>query len=366
MGRQKKSKKEKKMTIGKILSTQPDGNVVFSLININHAFGLAMLGADKETADSLAKLIGYDDKPDECLTILKEKLADFAQLDSVQQSAGVFVNDKFKLKADYLNLASKELGSSADSIDVSNAEKAADKINDWVKLKTDNKIKDLIKPDVISELTLAILLSTTLFKGDWAEQFEKVTDIDTFHTSNGKVKAEFMRLKKKNHFSVSIQDKLTMVTIPYKDEMMMTIMMPELGGLAELEKSLVGNKIEELLQQCHHARGEVQLTMPLFSLKSELDLKDVFTKLGHGKVFDQSVRHNYSKMTDQDVFISDAVHQATIDVDEKGTVAAAATAVVMMLRCMPAPPKIITIDKPFLFTLHKKDNVLFAGRVNQF
>ena len=49
--------------------------------------------------------------------------------------------------------------------------------------------------------------------------------------------------------------------------------------------------------------------MPLFSLKSELDLKDVFTKLGHGKIFDQSVRHNYSKMTDQDVFISDAVHQ---------------------------------------------------------
>ena len=76
-----------------------------------------------------------------------------------------------------------------------------------------------------------------------------------------------------------------------------------------LQKSLEKKKIEKLLLQCHHARGEVQLTMPLFSLKSELDLKDIFTKLGHGKLFDQSVRHNYSKMTDQDVFISDAVHQ---------------------------------------------------------
>merc|ERR1719204_1876233 len=108
-----------------------------------------------------------------------------------------------------------------------------------------------------------------------------------------------------------------MVSFPYKDEMMMTIMMPEIKDQAEYKKSLEGNKIEELLQQCHHARGEVQLTMPLFSLKSELQMKDVFTELGHGKVFDQSVRHNYSKMTDQDVFISDAVHQATIDVDEK-------------------------------------------------
>ena len=58
--------------------------------------------------------------------------------------------------------------------------------------------------------------------------------------------------------------------------------------------------------------------------------------------------------------------RATIDVDESGTVAAAATAVVMMLRCAPAPPQIITIDKPFLFVLHKNDNILFAGRVAQF
>jgi len=239
MGTTESKKKREKMTIGKILSTQPNGNSVFSLINIHHAFGLAMLGADKETADSLAKLIGYHDKPDQCLSILKEKLTDFSSLDSVQQSAGIFVNDKFTLKANYLDAASKELGSVADSIDVSNAGKAADKINDWVKKRTADKIKDLVKPDVISDMTLAILLSTTLFKGDWAEKFDKVTDIDTFHTADGKVKTEFMRLKKENHFSASLQDNLTMVSIPYKDEMMMTIMMPELGGLAELEVRIV-------------------------------------------------------------------------------------------------------------------------------
>jgi len=103
--------------------------------------------------------------------------------------------------------------------------------------------------------------------------------------------------------------------------------------------------------------------MPKFNLKSELDLKQMFSSFGHEKLFSQAVQHNYSKMTDSDVFISDAVHQATIEVDEKGTVAAAATAVMMMLRCMPAPPVHITIDKPFLFLLHKNANILFAGRV---
>merc|ERR1712193_271993 len=195
--------------------------------------------------------------------------------------------------------------------------------------QTNGKIDDLIKPDVINAQTLAILMSTTLFKGQWAEKFERI-DEQTFHGSKGAVKTPFMRLKKKKHFSAFVDDDLTLVGIPYKDDMMMTI------------------------------------TMPMFSVKSELNMKDIFTKMGHGALFDQSIRHNYSRMTDADVFISDAIHQATIDVDENGTVAAAATAVVMMLRCMPAPPQIITIDKPFLFVLHKNDNILFAGRVAQF
>merc|ERR1711892_515706 len=321
----------KKMTIEQVLKTVPlTENVVFSLINVHHAFALAMLGADQETAINLARLIGYDDEPQACLKVLRSKLDDFAKLDSINQSAAIFVNGKFKLKSDYVASAAKEL----DSI-----------------------------IDLINAQTLTILTSTTLFKGSWAAQFEKIED-QTFYGSKGSVKTAFMRVKKKKHFSVFVSDELTLVGIPYKDDMMMTVVMPPEGKLGEFEKNLKNPSL--LLDQCGHQRGEVQVTMPMFSVKSELDMKDIFTQLGHGALFDQSVRHNYSRMTDEDVFISDAIHQATIDVDECGTVATAATAVVMMLRCMPAPPQIITIDKPFLFFLHKNDNILFAGRVAQF
>ena len=85
--------------------------------------------------------------------------------------------------------------------------------------------------------------------------------------------------------------------------------------------------------------------------------------LGHGKLFDQSIRHDYSKMTVQDVFISDAIHKATIEVDEEGTVAAAATGMVLMLRGRPRPPMEITIDKPFLFFIRSGNHVIFAGRM---
>ena len=82
--------------------------------------------------------------------------------------------------------------------------------------------------------------------------------------------------------------------------------------------------------------------------------------LGHGKLFDQSIRHDYSKMTVQDVFISDAIHKATIEVDEEGTAAAAATGMVMMFGM---PPIEITVDKPFLFFIRSGNHVIFAGRM---
>jgi len=349
------------MTIEKVLATKPNENFVFSLINIHHAFALAMLGADGETAGELAKLIGYDEDPSKCLDGLKQKLADFASLSSINQSAGVFINDKMSLKEAYLQSAKSELGAIADSFDASNSEKSAEKINQWVSSKTAGKINDIIKPTFITSNTLSILLSTTLFKGTWAEEFCP-DDHKVFYTQPGKsTETKFMKLSKKRHFNSYIGDDLTMVGIPYDDDMTMTLLMPKLGELSNFEKNL--NNIPELLEQCRFTNGEVVLKMPKFNLKSELDLKQMFSSFGHGKLFSQAVQHNYSKMTDSDVFISDAVHQATIEVDEKGTVAAAATAVVMMLRCMPAPPVHITIDRPFLFLLHKNENILFAGRV---
>ena len=86
--------------------------------------------------------------------------------------------------------------------------------------------------------------------------------------------------------------------------------------------------------------------------------------LGHAKLFDENIRHDYSKMTKtKGLFISDAIHKATIEVDEEGTVAAAATGMVMMMRCMPMPPMEITVDKPFLFFIRSGNHVIFAGRM---
>ena len=97
-----------------------------------------------------------------------------------------------------------------------------------------------------------------------------------------------------------------------------------------------------------------------FLFKSNKTLKS----LGHGKLFDQSISHDYSKMTSQNIFISNAVHKATIEVDEEGTVATAVTFMSMsMNQLSPPPPLKITVDRPFLFFIRSGNHVIFAGRV---
>ena len=97
----------------------------------------------------------------------------------------------------------------------------------------------------------------------------------------------------------------------------------------------------------------------------EFQSDQTLASLGHTKLFDQNIPHDYSKMTKTEgFFISDAIHKATIEVDEEGTVAAAATGmVIMMLRGRPRPPMEITIDKPFLFFIRSGNHVIFAGRM---
>ena len=96
-----------------------------------------------------------------------------------------------------------------------------------------------------------------------------------------------------------------------------------------------------------------------FLFKSNKTLKN----LGHGKLFNQSILHDYSKMTSENIFISDAIHKATIEVDEEGTVAVAATFMPVDTLSKPRPPLEITVDRPFLFFIRSGNHVIFAGRV---
>jgi len=339
-------------------------NQVFSPINIAHAFGLLLHGAGGDTEKEISNILGYE-STGECVKSIEECLS-VCNTDSIKRAANLFLNNKFDLHEKYVVSTNEKLGAEVSKVDYSNSVAAAGIINDWVSEKTDGLIDTLISPDMISDLTLLTLVTAILFKGKWEEKFETAGEHD-FRSTSGKTeevkKAKFMKLKKKNLFGhYEDENNTQVIDIPYQDGLKMTVIMPE-GNLEEFESGLTTEKMNHYFQEVFPSGREIILKMPKFKFGVTYDLKKTLVSLGHGKLFDQSIRHDYSKMTVQDVFISDAIHKATIEVDEEGTVAAAATGMVMMMRCMPMPPMEITVDKPFLFFIRSGNHVIFAGRM---
>lgn len=348
----------------KILKSERDSNCIFSPINIAHAFNLLLHGAQGETEKEIVKILGYS-SAEECGVAISECLA-ACNRDSVKRAANLFLNQNCSLSNDYLAKVNEKLDAKVSNVDYSNSIKAAEIINDWVSGKTDGLIDSLVSPDMLSDLTLLTLVTAILFKGKWEEKFE--TDQDRPFGKKSTPAAEqssykFMKLKKKNYFGhFEDDDGHQVIDIPYKDGLKMTIILPN-EALDELESTLDCHKIKFYFDQVFASGREIMVRMPKFKFGTTYDLKKTLVGLGHGKLFDQSIRHDYSKMTNSDIFISDAIHKATIEVDEDGTVAAAATGMVMMMRCMPRPPLEITLDRPFIFFIRSNDKILFAGRL---
>jgi len=342
----------------KILKAEKE-NQVFSPINIAHAFGLLLHGASGDTEKEISNILGYS-STEECVKSIEQCLT-ACNTDSMKRAANLFLNHKFDLHEKYVSSTNEKLGAQVSKVDYSNAVAAAGIINDWVSEKTDGLIDTLISPDMVSDLTLLTLVTAILFKGKWEEKFETLGEQD-FKATSGAKKTKFMKLKKKNLFGHYDENNTQVIDIPYQDGLKMTVIMPE-GNLDEFESNLTSEKMNHYFQEVFPSGREILLKMPKFKFGVTYDLKKTLVSLGHGKLFDQSIKHDYSKMTAQDVFISDAIHKATIEVDEEGTVAAAATGMVMMLRCMPMPPMEITVDKPFLFFIRSGNHVIFAGRM---
>jgi serpin B len=153
------------------------------------------------------------------------------------------------------------------------------------------------------------------------------------------------------------------VELPYDGrEMSMVILLPDSDGFDAFDDSLDAEQVQAVVANLEY--GQVALTMPKFEFESGFSLKDALMGIGMPAAF--SAEADFSGMTgDRALSIADVVHKAFVSVDEEGTEAAAATAVVMVESAMPGQPVEVTIDRPFIFLIRDIETraVLFVGRV---
>jgi serpin B len=355
------------------------GNFIFSPHSISVAFAMTYAGARNNTEIQMAQTLHFN--------LPQERLhAAFNALDLALNSRGqggetnegtdfklnivnaAWTQDGYPFLQDFLDLLAVNYGAGMYILDfVSDPEGSRQTINNWVAQETEDKIKDLLPPDSIDGLTRLVLTNAIYFYGAWSIPFdEDLTETDNFYLANGDVVSVPMMShfsENGEKFSAVVLDGYTAVELPYKgDEISMLILVPDRGRFFEIEQALDAKMIEDTVKSL--TSWGLRLKMPKFKYESKFELKSTLSQMGMLEAFDPGLADFTGMTALRELFIDEAYHQGFISVDEKGTEAAAATAVVITLTGAGAPLT-ITIDRPFIYLIRdmQTNAILFMGRV---
>lgn len=351
-----------------------DGNLFYSPYSISTALGMTYAGARGQTAEQMAKALRY--------TLAEDKLhAAFAAL--INQQNGVGAKRAYKLnvanrlwgqagsafRPDFLQLVQKNYGAGLQELDFIRAsEPSRVTINDWIDKQTQGKIKDLIPQGAIDLDTRLVLTNAIYFKAAWMDEFfagaTKKADFWTTPTS----KVQAMMMHRKADYSFVDGETAQLLELPYEqnDLSMLVILPRKKDGLKDLELKLTAANLDAWLKS--KKLYEVDVKLPKFKFTSQFSLKQTLADMGMPIAFTRAA--DFSGMTSQEkLMISDVIHKAFVDVHEKGTEAAAATAVIMKTLSAPIRPIVPSAnfhaDHPFVFVIrdNRSGGILFAGRV---
>lgn len=349
------------------------GNLFFSPYSISAALAMTYAGARAETERQMAETLHF--------TLAQERLHPaFNALDrklvsvNEDQDADAFrlhiVNalwgqTGYVFLAEYLDLLAEHYGAGLRLLDFArDPEASREVINDWVSDETEEKIRDLIPQGGITRETTLSLTNAIYFKAYWSRPFAAaITHAAEFSTLDaGQVTVPMMAMQEPAPLSHAQGRGYQAVALPYKGgEMSMLVIVPDAGRFDAFESMLDAECVEEILSELEPKR--VSLRMPKFRYELAFALAETLAAMGMPDAFG---RADFSGMDGtRTLFIGDVFHKAFVAVDEAGTEAAAATAVVMTRSAMPIFDIELTVDRPFIFAIRDQESgsILFAGRV---
>jgi serpin B len=346
------------------------GNLFLSPYSISSALAMTYAGARKETARQMVTTLHFN--------LSQERLHPaFYSLSKLLQPTGkdyqlsianaLWGQKGYKFMKDFLDITNKyyEAGfKEVDYIDDVAREQTRQMINKWVEEQTNDKIKNLIGPRDLTYLTRLVLTNAIYFKGKWELQFKpENTKIMPFYITE-KDTVDTPIMYQRAEFKYTEDNDVQVLELPYAGgDLSMVIILPKFNiPLSRIEEDLSMERLESWLSEL--SKQEVDVYIPRFKLESRFILNEPLQKLGMVDAFDEDLA-DFSGMTTQSkLHISKVIHQSFVEVNEEGTEAAAATAVIMGTKAVIFRP-VFQANRPFIFLIRnlRSGSILFIGRL---
>uniref|UniRef100_A0A8D2B1V7 Serpin family B member 2 n=1 Tax=Sciurus vulgaris TaxID=55149 RepID=A0A8D2B1V7_SCIVU len=393
--------------LAKVNATQ---NVFFSPWSISSTMAMVYLGSRGNTEDQMAKVLQFDKVGDYSVApgawqnltgcnsmqqtqrgnypdaILQAQVRDkvhssFHSLSSainattgdylLESVSELFGEKSARFKEEYLQFCKKYYSMEPQAVDfLECAEESRKKINSWVKTQTKGRIPNLLPEGSVDVETRMVLVNAVYFKGKWKTPFEKkLNGLYPFRVNSTQhVPVQMMYLHEKLNIGYIADLKSQILELPYAGDVSMFLLLPDevanvSTGLELLESELTYDTLSKWTGKDTMAADDVEVYMPQFKLEERYRLKSILRSMGLEDAFNKH-RANFSGMSEgNDLYLSEVFHQATVDVNEEGTEAAAGTGAIMTGRTGHGGPQFVA-DHPFLFFIMHKitKSILFFGR----
>ncbi len=342
-----------------------DRNVFFSPFSISMALSMVYQGADTTTKDAMAKALNYSElTTEEINQSYKDHLSYFKKLYhevELNVANSIWTREGFEVNKSFLNTNKEVFNSENSYLDFSQSE-ACDIMNKWISDATKGKIENMINPPIDPEMIM-YLINAIYFNGSWMDQFDiSQTRDSAFTNTKGEVKLVPM-MNKTDKYNYAETSEFRAVELPYgSGSVSMYCILPQAGNLNNFIAEFDNNKWKEIKSKLSMS-SNIRLSIPRFNIDYKpKELKDKLMELGMEEAFSENA--DFSKIADK-VWISGIEHKAVIDVNEKGTEAAAVTIIGMGTTSMPNS---FIADKPFMFVIadNATGTILFMGKVADF
>ncbi len=361
------------------ISLKP-GNIILSPFSISSALAMTYAGARSETEKQMSNVMHFAMNQDLFHNDYRQLSDNIEQLDNekgieINIANSLWAQKNYSFLDKFLKLTKKYYSAGLQFVDfVKETEKSRKLINQWVEKETKQKIKDLLLPGTIDQSTVLVLTNAIYFYGIWENKFDTKNTYKSFFYKDDKTKVETSFMKQSDKFNYYEDNTLQALELPYSNNSLsMVIMLPALPltpSQREVEQTYESiNKFEKLLTYEMYnniisgfRKRKVNVSVPKFKITSQFDLEEKLSQMGMPDAFSSSA--DFSGMTGKkDLHIDKVVHKAFIEVNEEGTEAAAATAVIMTKSAAIAVT--FKADHPYVFIIkdNNTESILFIGRV---